>query len=152
MATKFTSWSKIKKGQKFQIVSRSYGTSSSYELNKTYITRKGGSGYSNYIYDIVEGKNDRIVAKDCILISETISEMKSDLAKIESERKSELQKIEIKYKSLKQDLELKIEFCEESKLEEYDADVHKVYKALKTLNTSSSDGEKAKVISELIKK
>jgi hypothetical protein len=152
MATKFTSWSKIKKGQKFQVVSRTYGTSSVYELNKTYIAKKGGSGYSNYIYTIVEGKNSPLYAKDCILINETISEMKSDLAKIESERKTELQKIETKYKSLKQDLESKIKFCEESKLEEYNADVHKVYKALKTLNTSSSDGEKAKIIAELIKK
>ncbi len=152
MATKFTSWSKIKKGQKFQVVSRTFGTSSSYELNKTYITRKGGSGYSNYIYDIVEGKNSSLYAKDCVLIDESISEMKLDLAKIEAERKSELQKVEAKYKSLKKDLESKIEFCEESKLDTYDENVYKVYKALQTLNDKSSDGEKAKVIAELIKK
>ena len=78
--------------------------------------------------------------------------MKSDLAKIEAERKSELQKIEAKYKSLKKDLESKIEFCEESGLNAYDENVHKVYKALQTLNDRSSDGEKAKVIAELIKK
>lgn len=55
------------------------------------------------------------------------------------------------YKEKISELKLKIKFMKENNLKEFDEDQFKVFSVLKALNENSSDIEKAKIISELIK-
>lgn len=122
----------VKVGDKFRMANDKYNNNGYYkgdlvscymkQSNYVYIQRDGGMQIAVYIADLVSA----------VLTKEDLT--------------SNIKQLEIEIASHKD----KLDWMEETGNDEYDETEVKVWKTLKTLNSKSTDAEKAKVIAKLI--
>lgn len=132
----------LKKGQKIRVGNNL--NSANWEVNKTYtliadIPAGSSTTISGAVYLDLPGLNTIYISNNVTLGAVTLAELKSELKELQSEKNKTIT-----------ELKRKIKFCEVNGEEEYDTDTEKVYQVLKTLNTKSSDMEKAQAIAKLI--
>lgn len=139
--TGMTSFAGLKKGQKIRVLnnlnSNNWEVGKVYTLTQDVVNSPAGLAGSAYVGNAAL---NTIYPASVELVSSNLVEMKAELAQITKT-----------YEEVAAELSRKIKFCTVNKVEEYDADIEKVYAVLGTLNSKSSRMDKAKVIAKLIK-
>jgi hypothetical protein len=138
MSRKLTSFTGIKKGQKFRVI-KNIG-SHNYPLNVALTFRVNGTENST-MNNIAEGNGDynNIRIDEIQLYNETVVDMRERLDLIKSKRNSEFL-----------DLTEKIRICEELNLEAYDEFFVMIHQSLVVLGANATLLEKTKALISII--
>ena len=134
MGKKISTFAGIKTGQKFKVIANV--GSHCYPMDTVLTFKKPGVNASTMSDIALDVFGNSIRATEIELVSYTIEEMMKE--------KQTLQ-------NLIEEIDLKIAFCLENGLKEYDENVFKVMKALKIINSYTSDIDKAKEVASLLK-
>ena len=133
MGKKITTFAGIKKGQKFRVIANNGGHN--YPMGEVLTFKKPGSTLQS-MSDVAEEQiGNNIRASEIELVNYTVEDILSEIKELEKQI---------------EDLTLKAEFCYENGLKEYDENLFRILKAVKIINTFSTDIDKAKQLALLL--
>lgn len=138
---KLKSFKGLKKGQKIR-VTQTDGNGTNWEVGKFYTLVKDvvgdPSSLSGATYLGSAALNTAYIAAG-LEVETSLTDLKAELKKEQDSKNAIIA-----------ELKRKIKFCEDNDVEEYDESTEKVYQVLKTINSKSTDMEKAQIIAKLI--